>query len=346
MTQLTVAVTLAVASCTACAKPTALGADSGVAAAVAVLASAVSSLHDPAPSDSAAPDASRRPSTPSTPPNEAVRLGDVRIDVLPQLRDVPELSRHAEVVRAHFADAKMVSVQRAELAAAAHALLISRETDDAALVLVTDAAGELLWKKERPLAGVVPGARHLALAAGHGGQVLLLFHAASWVGVRAWHPDGSILADHQLLDMPACSGLAAVHWPGVGLIAVASSRAGPRAQLLSLRGTLPWGHEGVGVGSPWRAPPALSVAIQNDGWLLSQQGNGAAGDDRWLVFRYDERALAGWPAPLDLGPGATPEQRLSLRAAADGRVVAGPFSGRATPARRVWITPAGGVQPR
>jgi len=334
----------------ACAKPTALGADVGVAEAVAQLFTAVVSLTEAPPSaPSAVAEAEPAPPHVAT---EASRLGELSIAALSGdahaalLRAAPELRQQAALIRDHFGEGSAaIAVQRADLSAGAHAVLLAHEPSDRALVLVTDARGDLLWRKDRPLVGVISGARHLTLVAGGAGHVLVVFHAAPWLAVRAWLADGSILADHQLLEVPAASGVAAMHWPGVGLLAVVSSRGGPRAQLLTEEGKLLWGPNGAPVGIPWDAPPPLSLAVQAGGWLLGQHGKTAAGADRWLVFGYDRDASRRWPQPIDLGPSAAPMDRLILRPDGEERVVAGPFSGPSAPARRVWLTADGRIEP-
>jgi hypothetical protein len=176
-------------------------------------------------------------------------------------------------------------------------------------LLVTGAAGEPSWTKERPLAGTRQVVTEMVVAPGPDSEVALLWCdiPTQVVGLRKWAADGIVLADFQVLEVDVCEALSALYWPGRGFLAVASQHGAARAQLLDERGKRAWGPKGNEL--PWTARPSspASIAVDADASvMLFQVGDRPTADapipDRVLVMRYDTLGTALWERPLDLGP--------------------------------------------
>ncbi len=91
-----------------------------------------------------------------------------------------------------------LAVQAAPLAGGGRALLFqSGGKDHNPFILVLDGAGQSLWIKERPLAGIVPGVTEMVLVPASKGDVLLSWYdpPSKIIAGRHWDARGSILVD-------------------------------------------------------------------------------------------------------------------------------------------------------
>jgi hypothetical protein len=253
------------------------------------------------------------------------------------------LRANAATIREHFGATlpRALRVQTTSLAGHTRAILLAADAGEPRpLLLVVDAQGALLWKKDRPVAGITPKVTELAIASRPmGGLALFLYdeptHAAA---ARMWDPEGAPFADFQLFGIERCDALSAMRWPGHGWIAVCARPGGARAQLLRESGVAAWGERGAPVGAAWREAAAASIVADTDEtWMLFQHAPapGAAlrlSPDHVLAFRYDARRGSLWDAPVDIGVVAHVERPLDriaverarlgvVRASIDGRDV-------------------------
>lgn len=290
--------------------------------------SAVASVDPPAPSATASARAvanvSPELSSPlADPPRVRVRVAD----------DARVLRPHAAVVDAHFGGPRALELQMVGLAGDRRAVLVSAAEGDArSMLLVVDGRNNLLWSRERPLAGMRPGVRQVALCAGPDGEALAVWHDtdSSVVAARRWAADGGLLADFTVMDADGCDAIAALYWPQHGWVIVASRQGSARAQLLGERGQRAWGNVGRSVAPGFRGPAPIGLALDGeDGVVVVQPGyaaNGLTRDvaDRWFATRLDDGGRATWSAPIDLGeaprPGRAPLPKPQLSFVEDGVV--------------------------
>lgn len=280
-------------------------------------------------------------------PTEARRV------VVARIADEPLLAPHAAVIEQHFAGAPYlpVALQDASLANGDHALLVtttkvraSRDADTGSdggpLLLLATAEKKLVWSKERPVAGVVPGVTEIAISPAPEGRVFLALYdpPTRVVAGRIWDADGSPFGDFQLMTLDACDALSALWWPGHGFVVAAARHGSARAQLLTEGGRLAWG-EGAPMGAAWREVAPLSLMPDGtDGLLAVQFAHGEDGDHA-LAFRYDRFAKMTWARPLDLGvvPRVIdPKTRIALACPIPGIVEA-----KLPPARTARIASSG-----
>jgi hypothetical protein len=292
----------------------------------------------------AAPSAANLP----LPPREAARRAVKR------LQDDRALAPQAAVVTAHFGELPSpLEVQSVALPGDRQALLAySGKPPAKPLLWVANAEGEILWSKERPLAGTRQIVTEMVLAPGPNGEVTLLWCdiPTQIVGLRKWAADSVVLADFQVLEVDLCESLAGLYWPGRGWIAVASQHGAARAQLLEERGARAWGAKGVEL--PWTARPSSPVAVVIDSEtsaILLQVGDrpkaGSIVPDRVLAMRYDPAGGQVWDAPIDLGPAASTASGARIEAS-----VVSPGKVQVTvgghPIQRVVLTSAGNIVAR
>ena len=236
-----------------------------------------------------------------------------------KLDEDPALKGNADAIREHFGGTlpAAMRLQTAVTGGNARALLLAADGDDPKpIVLMVDERGGLVWKKDRPIAGIVPNVTQLAIASRPmGGAVLFLYDEPTHViAARVWDAEGFPFADFQLFSIERCDALSAMRWPGRGWIAVASRPGGARAQLLRENGVVAWGEHGSPVGTAWRAAaPAAIVADTDESWMLVQHApaRGAPiglSPDHLLAFRYDARGTSLWETPVDLGAVAHVEK--------------------------------------
>jgi hypothetical protein len=231
---------------------------------------------------------------------------------LRRLDEMRALVPHEALLREHFGGAlpSPLELQATALAGDHRALLLYGEPRRRnPLLLVTGAQGELLWTKERPLAGTRQVVTEMVVAPGPHGEVALLWCdiPTQIVGLRKWSATGLVLADFEVLEVDVCEALSALYWPGRGWVAVASQHGAARAQLLDELGKRAWGSRGNEL--PWTARPSspASVAIDSDtSAIVFQVGDLRRGEgvtpDRVLAMRFDTLGTALWEQPLDLGP--------------------------------------------
>jgi hypothetical protein len=297
----------------------------------------------PQPERAAAPDPG-----PIEDPGPPVPAEEARRSVLRRMADDRALSPHEAVLRDHFGNpiSFPLDVQSAPLSGGGRALLFQRGgKDHNPFILVHDAAGQPLWIKERPLAGIVPGVTEMVLVAAAKGDVVLSWYDAPTkiVAARHWDAHGSILVDFPLLHAGACAALAGIHWPRQGFVVAASTAGAARVQLLSDAGTLAFGGE-EGLELPWtsRADAPVSIAVDGSkGVTFFQVGHAGAGQpgappDHLLAARFDARGKALWDRSLVVGPvpGAVTD-RVVLTMGNEGNVVISRLG--------VMVTPAGSV---
>src|SRR5262249_10980711 len=152
---------------------------------------------------------------------------------------------HEALLRGHFDGAlpSPLEIQVAALPGDRRATLATGEPRRRnPFLLVTTAKGDLLWTKERPLAGTRQVVTEMVVCPGPHGEVALLWCdiPTQVVGLRKWAADGRVLADFQVLEVDVCEALSALYWPGHGWVAVASQHGAAHAQLLDEVGKRTW----------------------------------------------------------------------------------------------------------
>jgi len=241
--------------------------------------------------------------------------GEARRSTVARLDGDALLRAQLGILRDHFGgDTKgPFEQQRVGLAGGRTAILLSRAEDRDPIVLVVD-RDQLLWSKVRPVAGILPPVRHLALAPHPDGGVVVF----GWVGglhtvaARMWADDSNPFGDFELFEPDGCDALSAAYAAGLGWFVACASRTGTRAQRMKEDCTPAWGHNGVPVGTASVGPATL--VFDTSSTLVLVQRAAAAGGDRLLAFRYDASAHDLWDAPVDL--------RTAARAAGGERVEA------------------------
>jgi hypothetical protein len=320
---------------TACARP------AGGAGADPASTSAAPPSSDPTASASSASDApAAEPPSPPAAPSTGVPAAFLPLDaaeprrsVLRRVDEERALAPHEAVIRAHFEGAipSPLEVQTAALPGDRRAFLVYGEPRRRSpLILVTSASGELLWTKERPLAGTRQVVTEMVVTPGPHGEVALLWCdiPTQVVGLRRWAADGVVLADFEVIEVDVCEALSGLYWPGRGWVAVASQHGAARVQLLDEAGKRSWGPRGNEL--PWTARPSspASIAVDSDVSVMLLQagfrnadGEGSAAADRVLAMRYDTLGTPLWPQPIDLGPAPTgPAPRIAAARAGTGKV--------------------------
>lgn len=261
---------------------------------------------------------------------------EARRAVLARLADDRALIPHEAVLREHFGGTIPwpLEVQSTPIGGDRRALLIyGPARQRTPLVLVLDGHGQVVWSKERPLAGTRQIVTELGIAPGPRGEVALLWCdiPTQIVALRKWSWDGVVLADFQVAEVDVCESLSALYWPARGWLAVASQGGAARAQLLDEHGKRAFGPSGVEL--PWhaRASAAVSIAVDTDtSAMLFQIGEaprepGETGPERLMAMRYDALGTALWEHPLEVSvaPAGAPSDRVQLALAAPGKVRVG-----------------------
>jgi hypothetical protein len=329
------------------------GGDAGDKAAPSASAAAVESA---APSSASAVEPTEAPTShadepaeaPAVDPGPPIPAAEARRTTLRKLAEDKALAPHEELLQEHFGKpiSFPLAVQAAPLAGGGRALLFqSGGKDHNPFILVLDGAGQSLWIKERPLAGIVPGVTEMVLVPTAKGDVVLSWYdpPSKIIAARHWDARGSILVDFPLLHADACSALAGLHWPHQGFVIAAATAGAARVQLLDEQGTLAFGGE-EGVELPWTSRADVPVAIAVDagpGVTLFQAGHAGAAKpgappDHLLAARFDVHGKALWSKPLVVGPvsGAATD-RVVLTVGNDGNI--------AVPRLGVTVTPGGSV---
>jgi hypothetical protein len=296
-------------------------------ASVATTPSALSTdpILDPSSAEEAAP--FDHPPVPAA--NLPMPAREPRRASLRRLAEEPRLARHEGVLRDHFGGTlpSPLEIQTVLLPGERRAWLAYGEPRRREpFVLVTDAQGNDLWTKQRPLAGTRQIVTEMVLAPGPHGEVALLWCdiPTQIVGLRKWAADGVVLADFEVLEVDVCEALSALYWPTRGFIAVASQHGAARAQLLDERSTRAWGPKGIELG--WTARPSSPATIVVDSEssaIVLQVGDLARGDtsvpDHVLAMRYDVRGAKLWDGPIDLGHTSR-TGRVQAEPISDGKV--------------------------
>jgi hypothetical protein len=234
----------------------------------------------------------------------------------------PLLAPNAKRIAEHFGPAAngVLDVQRIALAGDRTALMISGPADHLSpVLLVVDAKGNLLWSKDRPVAGVSPPVTAVTLAPGpQSGVAIFFFDAPTGVlASRMWDGDGGLLVDFSLLTIEACTALSAMYWPHRGWVVAASFSGGARAQLLTDNGVNSWSNDGLLLPAADAGPVSL-VLDTPDSVMMFERGKlvgSSATGDRVLAFRYDPRGIALWNAPLEVGRARAGEAKSRIEVA-------------------------------
>ncbi len=178
-------------------------------------------------------------------------------------------------------------VQRIERSGGGDGVLVSRADESDPFAMALD-RGQLVFSKERPVAGITPPVQHVTIAPGPERGIVLFSYVVTLhlVAARMWADDGNPFAENVVLESPACDALAAAYWPGNGWLVACSSKDGTRAQLLRENLTSAWGTAGLVLGN---AGPVASARIAIDSrseWTLVQRVR-AVGGDRTRTYRFD-----------------------------------------------------------
>jgi hypothetical protein len=266
------------------------------------------------------------------PPAEAKRAS------LRRLEDDRALAPHRAVVEGHFGGSlpSPLELQTTALPGDRRGYLVYGEARRRnPLLLVSgppdgrEGRREILWTKERPLAGTRQVVTEMALAPGPEGEVALMWCdiPTQIVALRKWSAAGVVLADFQVIEVDVCEAISGLYWPARGWVAVASQHGRARAQLLDERGRRAFGPSGVEL--PWTARPSSPVSIAVDSeasMILVQVGDLLRGEDlrpdRVLAMRYDTLGTALWERPLDLGAwNGRGSARVAASPVAPGKVL-------------------------
>jgi len=248
------------------------------------------------------------PPIPPAPPGEAQRK------TIPALEGDQLLVPQLALPRAHFqVDGGTLRgpfvVQRVERAGGGDGVLVSRADESDPFVMALD-RGQLVFSKERPVAGITPPVQHVTIAPGPERGLVIFAYVATLhlVAARMWADDGNPFAEIVVLESPACDALAAAYWPGNGWLVACSSKDGTRTQLLREGLTSAWGSAGLVLGT---AGPVASARIAIDSpaeWTLVQRAR-AVGGDRTLTYRYDAEAQ---PVVQPMPSSSTSKTRVEL----------------------------------
>jgi len=282
---------------------------------------------EPAPSSSEVasssppppPPAPALPPIPPAPPGEAQRKTVQALEREPLL--VPQLAP----LRAHFLGLRQAGqvdggtlrgpflVQRIERSGGGDGVLVSRADESDPFAMALD-RGQLVFSKERPVAGITPPVQHITIAPGPERGIVLFSYVATLhlVAARMWADDGNPFAENVVLEAPECDALAAAYWPGNGWLVACSSKDGTRAQLLRENLTSAWGTAGLVLGN---AGPVASARIAIDSpteWTLVQRAR-AIGGDRTLTYRYDaDGQPVSQPLPQPMPSSSTSKTNVEL----------------------------------
>lgn len=282
----------------------------------------------------------------SIPPTEPTRKQ------LRKLEDEPLVAAHRDLASTHFGDSlsSPIAVQIEALPADRRAILIPGPPElEKPLVYCVAADGTRAWTKEAPLAGIVGGVREMAIVRGVSSGVALAFCDASQKlgALRAWHADGGIFADYEVVEIPRCEAISALHWPGRGTLVAASGEGEARIGRIDARGMRPWGRSGLTL--PWKPEPksAVSILVDTDDTFVLV-GVGTTDESRArhdgtliLAMRYDERGLEKWPAPIEIGRATQGDvRRIAARVVATGKME---VETSVTPPKRAELTSEGSV---
>ena len=240
------------------------------------------------------------PSTTLRPPG-----GEATRSTLATLDAEPLLAAQITFVSAHFGkDAKgPFALQRTELAGGRSALFVTRVDGSTPMLLVFQ-GDRLVWSREQPLAGIVLPVEHPTLAA----------HLAGGTALAAWDPatklvvgrvagdEGNPFGDFEVMNLDACDGVTAGYWPGRGILIIASTKSGPRMQLMREDNTFAYAREGLAIGAAWRAAGPVSIAVDSPtSVMLVQHASGQKPKtDVVKIFRYAATGKMLWDAPVEV----------------------------------------------
>lgn len=252
------------------------------------------------PAPSTAPSEPEPPTQHVPPPNPAPP-GEAKRSTVASLEADVTLRPYLSKLREHFTrdgkDARgPFAVQRVDLAEGRAALLVARPDESDPVALAVDpVAGQILFVKEHPTAGIAPPVAHHTIAPAPERGVAVFAWVASMhiVAARMWADDANPYADVEVFRPSACDELTVAYQAGFGWLAACASQSGTRAQRLRENLTGAWGPEGITVGTNSPVGRATITFEGRSRWRLGQVAK-AVGGDRRLTFRYD---ADGQPLP-------------------------------------------------
>jgi hypothetical protein len=299
----------------------------------------VSGVALPGPARASAP---ANPLTPA-PPGEAVR------SVLARLGDQPLLRAQLSALHDHFGPdlGGPFEVQSITLAGGANGVLVSRPDDADPIFLVVD-RDRLLWSKKRPVAGITPPVRHLAVAPGPDGGAVVFgwVEALGMIAARMWADDSNPFGDFEVFAPDRCDALSAAYAAGFGWVIVCAGPGGARAARMTEDITMPWGRRGVPLGSASAAGPATVAFDSESSFVLLQRAASARGE-RVLASRYDGRGMDLWAAPVPVdavGIAVDARERIVAQSTGNGEVRVEPLRGKAVHGQPCAVSSDGGVR--
>lgn len=266
---------------------------------------------EPVPASSEIATSSAPAPAPALPPIPPAPPGEAQRKTIAALERDPLLLPQLAALRTHFAvDGGTLRgpfvVQRVERSGGGDGVLVSRADESDPYVMALD-RGQLVFSKERPVAGITPPVQHVTIAPGPERGLVVFAYVATLhlVAARMWADDSNPFAEIVVVESPACDALAAAYWPGNGWLVACSSKDGTRMQLLRENLTSAWGSAGLVLGT---GGPVASARIAIDSpseWTLLQRAR-AIGGDRTLTYRYDADAR-----PVAAEPQAMPSSSTS-----------------------------------
>lgn len=203
-----------------------------------------------------------------------------------------------------------ISLQVVALPNARRAVLVSHEgPGNKPMLFVFDIDRQLVWMRERSLAGVDAHLSTPTLCPGPSGEVLQFWYdvPTRTVAARRLDDSGSLLADFQLQHIEHVDALSALQIPGTGWLVVATGNAQLRAQLLTESGKLPWGSEGrlvaetgvaVDAAALVRDTPLSAVLV----WSTRTAQEAPASSAQFKATRLDIEGHTLLSRPVSLGP--------------------------------------------
>jgi hypothetical protein len=204
-----------------------------------------------------------------------------------------------------------IELQIAPLPDAQRAVLVHRRGQrQRPILFVFDSDRQVVWSRERPLAGLDAGIEEVALCPGPNGEVLLFWYdtPTRLVAARRLEKGGRLLADFKLVAIEAVEALTALYWPERGWLVATSGQGAVRAQLLTEQGKLPWGNDGQHLAQKGALRGPISVALDTAMSAVvvwpgaSEPVGGRPPAPDYQAMRVDVAGVLLWRSPLGLGP--------------------------------------------
>jgi hypothetical protein len=285
--------------------------------------------------------------TPTPPSTQSLpRSGEAIRSTLARLEADPLLIAQLPTLREHFGADPVgpFEVERVTLAGGAAAMLVSKGHDTDPIVLVVD-RDRLLWTKKRPVAGILPPVRHLAIAPRPDGGVVVFawVESLATVAARMWADDSNPFGDFEVFAPDRCDALSAGYAPGFGWVVVCTAPDGARGARMTEDITMPWGHRGVPLGATSAAGPATVAFDSPSSFVLLQRAASARGE-RVLAYRLDGRGMDLWATPVALdgvGVAAAAGERIRAESLDKDGVLVDAMAGKAVRGQPYRLDPEG-----